>query len=514
MLGAARGAALLALGVQASRAVAQAAPRPAAQGAVSPAAARVVGAPGDTLRVTLEQSVSTALTRATPVLTAQEDERAAAATVLRAYGQFLPTLSGIGSTYSETGNPLLSSTALLPTNTTLYGLNVGLSTTYTLFNGTRDRAALRAAVAQREAAGLTLGRARQEIAYDVTNAYYQVVLDDRLATVARTTLDLSRSREAQLTAQVRAGMRAPPDLYRQQAQTRADEAAVIAADNRGDADRIALLRRLRFDPARPVAVSLPPVAADGTPAPFAANAAPGARPDAVPDGSPAGATTPPVATAADVAALEREALAARPDLSAAAARHRAADQQLRFAHGERLPSIGIEFDLVDQARLFGRAVQNGQNLLAPGQRSPFSQLGSQVAGLLSLGVNLPIFDRHQARADEERARALEERSEVAEADVRDRIVGEVAQAAADIRAADLTAQAAAAQVAAADKAFAAVSGRYEVGMANFIDVASAQTALAQARVQREQATVNQSLARARLGLATGRGVAGAGRAAP
>ena len=485
-----------------------AAAQPVAQTPVSPAAARVAGAPGDTLRLTLEQSIATALTRATPVLSAQEDERAAAATVLRAYGQFLPTLSGISSTYSETGNPLLSSTALLPTNTTLYGLNVGLSTTYTLFSGTRDRAALRSAIAQREAAGLTLGRAREEIAYDVANAYYQVVLDDRLAAVARTTLDVSRSREAQLTAQVRAGMRAPPDLYRQQAQTRADEAAVIAADNRGDADRITLLRRLRFDPARPVAVTLPPATPDGTPALFAPNVVAGASSSTVPNATPA------VATAADVAALEREALVARPDLAAAAAQRRAAGQQLRYAHGERLPTIGIEFDLVDQARLFGRAVQNGQNLLAPGQRGAFSQLGSQVAGLLSLGVNLPIFDRHQARADEERAQVFAERSEVAESDVRDRIVGEVAQAAADIRASDLTARAAAAQVAAAEKAFAAVSGRYEVGMANFIDVASAQTALAQARAQREQATVNQSLARARLALATGRGVAGAGRAAP
>ncbi|GJG87137.1 hypothetical protein tb265_23180 [Gemmatimonadetes bacterium T265] len=53
------------------------------------------------------------------------------------------------------------------------------------------------------------------------------------------------------------------------------------------------------------------------------------------------------------------------------------------------------------------------------------------------------------------------------------------------------------QGAAAERAFAAVSGRYEVGMANFIDVASAQTALAQARAAREQASVGQSLARAR-----------------
>lgn len=464
---------------------------------------RPVAARGDTLRLTLDQSIAIALRRATPIVTAQQDERIAAANVLQSYGRFLPGLSAGASTYSEQGNPLLSSTALVPTNTSVYGMNVGLSTTYTFFNGMRNQAQLRASLSQRQAAGLTLGRARQEITYDVAGAYYQVLLDDRLAAVARTNLDLSRKREAQLTAQVRAGMKAPPDLYRQQAQTRADEAAVIAADTRGSSDRIALLQRLRFDPAQPVTVTLPATAPDGTPAIFATGATAAAS-------SVGMETTASIATPADVQALERQALLARPDLAAATAQREAASQGIRVARGERLPTIGVEFDLVDQARIFGHAVQGGTDLLTGangvGQRGAFHQLGSQVAGVLSLGVNLPIFDRHQARVDQERAEAQEERSRVVEEDVRDRIVGEVAQAAADIRAADLTAQAAAAQVAAAEKAFAAVSGRYEVGMASFVDVATAQTALAQARAQREQATVSQSLARSRLGLATGRSV--------
>lgn len=460
---------------------------------------------GDTLRLTLDQSIATALQRATRVLAAREDERIAAADVLLAYGRFLPGLSVGASTYSEQGNPLLSSSALIPTNASLYGMNVGFSTTYTLFNGMRNQAALRASVAQRQAAGLTLGRAREEIAYDVAGAYYQIVLDDRLAAVARGNLDLSRKREAQLTAQVRAGMKAPPDLYRQQAQTRADEAAVIAADTRGSADRIALLRRLRYDPAQPVAVSLPAAAPDGTPAIFAPEGQPASQ-------QTAAAVTPPVQTTADVTALERQALTARSDLAAARSQREAAAQGLRAARGERLPTIALQFDLVDQARIFGHAVQGGTDLLATpagsAARGPLGQLGSQIAGVLSLGVNLPIFDRHQARADQERAEAYDERSRIIEQDVRDRIIGEVTQGAADIQAADLTAEAAAAQVAATEKAFAAVSGRYDVGMASFIDVATAQSALAQARQQREQATVNQSLARARLGLATGRGVRG------
>jgi outer membrane protein len=455
-------------------------PSLAARGQTSPVAkdTSLHATTTDSLYLTLAQSIDVALKQATPIQIAQEDERVAAARVLSAYGRFLPAAAAGVSAYTEQGTALLSQSSLLPYDATFHGAVVGLSAGFTIFDGLRDRAGLRAAIARRDGATMTLARAREEIANDVSEAYYRVVLDDRLTKVARANLELSQRRLAQLVGQVGAGMKAPPDLYRQQALTREDEAAVIAAETKGSADRIALLRRLRREPTRPVAVS-----------------------SEVPD-------TLTVSTdSLDVTQLSRVALSQRPDLAAAGDERRAAEAGITEAHGALLPRVAFEFDLVDAGRIFSRQQQNGIDLLgaknAPPQSSLGSQLGHQFSGIVSLGVSVPLFDRWQARAEVERAEAVAERSRLAEEDLHDRIVGEVAQAVDEIRSAGRTLDAASAQAAAAQKAYDAVSGRYDVGMATFIDVATAQTDLARARNSVEAAVVNQALARQHLATALG-----------
>jgi outer membrane protein len=432
----------------------------------------------DSLRLSLDTSISIALKQATPIQLAMADERVAAARVLSAYGQFLPAAATGVSAYNEQGTALLSQSSLLPYDATFHGAVLGFSTALTLFDGLRDRAGLRAAIARRDAADMTLARAREEIANDVSEAYYRVVLDDRLSRVARANLELSRNRLAQLAGQVAAGMKAPPDLYRQQALTREDEAAVIASETRGTADRISLLRRLRLDPTRPVAVM--PDIPDSTAAP---------------------------SDSLDVTQLSRMALSQRPDLAAAGDERRASEAAITAAHGALLPRVALEFDVVDAARIFSRQQQNGVDLLgvktAPAQSSLGSQLGHQVSGIVSLGVSMPLFDRWQTRAEVERAQALAERSRLAEEDLHDRVIGEVAQAVDEIRSSARTLDAASAQAAAAQKAYDAVSGRYEVGMATFIDVATAQTELARARNSVEAAVVSRALARQHLATALG-----------
>jgi outer membrane protein len=314
--------------------------------------------------------------------------------------------------------------------------------------------------------------------------------------VAQANLELSRQRLAQLTEQVHAGVKSPPDLYRQEARTREDEAAVIAAQTRGSADRIGLLRRLRLDPTHPLALTPPAVDTTGVTPPGAA--------------MPSTPTPPAVDTtvsALDVSDLSRRALAQRPDLAASADEVRAAEAGIAQARGARLPRVLLQFDVVDAARLFDRQQQNGVDLLgatnAPIQPPLGSQLRHQVAGILTLGVSVPIFDQWQSRAEVERAQASAERSRLLEEDLRDRVVGEVAQAVDEVRSAEKSMNAATAQVAAAQKAYDAVSGRYDVGMASFIDVATAQTELTRARSNVEASVVNRALARQHLVTALG-----------
>ncbi len=438
----------------------------------------------DTLRLDLARSVSLALERASAVLLSRENLRLSGSALLESYGRFLPDLRAGTGVYTESGNPLLSSTALRPTNASFYGAAWQLSTGVNLFNGLADREHLRAAIADRSSAVATVDHARQQVAFDVTQAFYQVVLDRRLESVTRATLDLSRAREEQLTAQVNAGTRAPPDLYRQQAQTQFDATAVIDAANRVRADEASLLQRLREEPIRAHTIA-----------------------------EPAMDTTALDGVTTQLDGLLAQAFHSRPDLSAARERAAADGHEERAAQSGQLPRVVLGFDWVGSGRVFDRQSIAGVNQLTMDQRQLLGQLASQGYLLGTLGVSWPIFDRFRTRLETDRAAAITYRDRLLIEDLQLQIEAEVRRALDDYAAARDRMTASAAGLLAAEQAFAAVQGRYDAGLATFVDVLSAQSALTQARALREQALTGYALQKAVMRYVAGEAGGGGGAGA-
>ncbi len=430
----------------------------------------------DTLRLDLGRSIALALQNATPIQLRNDTLKLSGIALLESYGRFLPNVTTTVGTYNQSGISLLSSTSLVPSNAQFYGMNYELQASLNLFNGFRDREHMRASVVTRDAALNTLGRAKQQVAFDVSQAFYQVVLDRRLSGVAAANLALSQARQNQLSEQVRIGTKAPPDLYRQQAQTRADEVAVIDAENRVRNDETELLARLRIDATKPYSIAEPAI--DTT---------------LIPDDSLK--LEPLVARAVD----------ARPDLAAARDKEAADAHEIKAARGELMPQLSLGFDYIGSGRVFGREITDGKDQLDVAQRSVGQQLMDQRFTMLSLGMSWNLFDGYRARLDIERADVAENRDRLATEDLRIRIAGEVQQAIGDYRAAAQKLVATAAGLASAEQAYDAVQGRYDVGLASFVDVLTAQTALTQARALREQAVTNMALQKAVLRYATGAG---------
>ncbi|MBV8194541.1 MAG: TolC family protein, partial [Candidatus Dormibacteraeota bacterium] len=334
-------------------------------------------------------------------------------------------------------------------------------------NGFRDREHMRAAVSSRDAALSGFDRARQQVSFDVAQTFYQVVLDRRLVAVAKANLDLSQTRQTQIEEQIRAGTRAPPELYRQQAQTRADEVALIDANNRERNDEAVLLRRLEVDPLKPSRIIEPAVD-----------------------------TTRIPAESLDVTLLVADAQRARPDLVASRDKVEADAHALREANGELLPKVGLSFSYINQSRVFGRETINGVDQLNTSQRPLGQQLGTQGLGMVSLGLSWDVFDDYRARLDAERAQAAQSRDRVATQDLSLRIAGEVQQAVGDYHSAEQKLVSTEAGLEAAQQAYDAMAARYDVGLATFVDVLSAQTTLTQSRALREQALINFELQKA------------------
>ncbi len=428
----------------------------------------------DTLRLDLNRSIELALQNATPVQLGTDTVRLSGIALLESYGRFLPNIQTSVGSFDQRGLSLLSGTALTAADAQFYGMQYTLSASVNLFNGFRDREHMRSMLSARDAASNSLDRARQQVSFDVAQAYYQVVLDRRLASVAQSNLALSKAREDQLAEQVRVGTKAPPDLYRQQAQARADEVAVIDANNRVDNDENALLIRLRIDPQQSHAFIEP-----------------------TPD------TTRLAAADLNLTTLNSQAQRVRPDLLAARNRITTDHHDMEAAHGEYLPQIALRFDYIGAGRVFGREIVDGKDQLTTDQRSFGSQLGDQRYGVLSLAASWNLFDGYRAKFDVERAAVAADRDRLNVEDLQLRISGELQAAIGNYRAADQKLTATASAVDAAQQAYDAVAGRYDVGLASVVDVLTAQTALTQARALREQAITNMALQKTVLRYASG-----------
>jgi outer membrane protein len=418
----------------------------------------------DSTVLTLRESIAIALRNATLVLAAGDTLRATGTQLLQAHAQFLPSLTLGATTIRQQGTSYLSGTALTPASARFRTLGYQASTSLNLFNGFRDQAGVAAALKARGAAESTLEWAKQQVAFDVTQAYFQVVLDRHLVEIAKNNLELSRTRETQFAEGVRVGRRAPPDLYRQQAQTSADEAALLDAQARERNDVMQLLRRLRVDLMKSYKVA-----------------------EAEID------TTRLDPASLNIDAAVDAALQSRPDLQAVRLQYDQARERRRQAAAGRLPQVNLGFDIVSLGRVFDYQDVNGESQITTGQRGLFPQMTGQGYGVVTLGLSWNLFDRRRTQYDIELADLAISKQRLAAEDLRLRVISDVRQALGDYTTAQQRLTATAAGVEAAQKAYEAMEGRFSVGLASFVDLIGAQVALAQAKALRAEALIRFSL---------------------
>ncbi len=429
------------------------------------------------VRLSLSDSVARALDASTTVLKARIGDRLAAEQLLQGYAQFLPNLDLAGNYSKARGISYLTTGTPTIVDSRNRGYSYQVSSVLNIFSGLSDYGSFKSALGQRKAAEFTLERARQEIVFDVAQAYLQVQLDDRVTAIADENAKASRERQLLLEQQAQLGARSLADLYRQQAQTSSDEALLISARNKRRDDLILLLRRLRLDLGRDYV--LPEVALD--------SAAAGGPYD-------------------DEAALVADALGARPDLRASWQTAEAARAAVTAARSGFLPRLDLGWNMFSSSRLLDTDIVNGVDVMpsVPPQRSFATQLGSQIDYTVGVTATWGIFDRLVTRTAMKQAEAAAADAQIDYEDARLQVEGDVKQAFGDFHAAEQTLAAAREGLKAARESFAAVTERYAVSASSLLDLLTAQTALLQAESALAQAEVGFFLQGRQMEFALGR----------
>jgi outer membrane protein len=183
-----------------------------------------------------------------------------------------------------------------------------------------------------------------------------------------------------------------------------------------------------------------------------------------------------------VSSLIDEARNARPELLAAKAQEQAAAAKLTTTRGSGLPTLSFDANT-------GRTrVQDVGN-------------SSQFSALLTLKI--PLFAGFGDRAAIHQAEAQLDSVHASNDDLRSQVELQVWQAYQNLRTAAATLDSSAAQLKSAALAADVSNARYKNGLDTILDLLSAQTTLANARVQQVQARLDWAAARTALGHAVG-----------
>lgn len=332
---------------------------------------------------------------------------------------------------------------------------LGLNLSQTLFAGGRVRAQGRAAEAGRQRAEIALASQRAQLALDVTEAYYDAALADRLAGIAEATLAQAERtlRQTQLARDV--GNQPEFDLLR--ATVARDNQRPVVIQRRADRDlavlRLKQLLNLPLD--QPVSLTTP----------LADEAVPVSR----------FATTDAPADSTDLRAPVRQAARVA----------EAQEQALRIARSQRFPTVRLTSD-------YGRVAYPEGTFPAWGDFRSNWTVGASLS--------VPIFTGGRIRGDvlvaqaglDEALAQLRQTRELAALDTRTQL-----QRLATARA---QWEASAGTVEQARRAYEIAEVRYNEGISTQVELADARILLQQAEANRASAARDYLVARARVEL--------------
>ena len=332
----------------------------------------------------------------------------------------------------------------------------GLSFSQTLFSGGRVRGQAQAAGAGVRSATIGLTSARAQLLLEVTGAYYDASLADRLLTIAEATLDQADTTLSQTQLAREVGNLSEFDLLR--ARVTRDNQRPIVIQRRADRDlayfRLKSLLDFPLDDPLVLTTELG---------------------DTVPADSPR--LREVVGTPADTGA------AARAPVRQAAEAVEAQRGLLRVARGQRLPQVALT----------SQYAQLGY----PEKVSPF---GARFVDdwVVSLGLQLPLFTGGRIGGEEDVARANLSEAELRLQQTRELAEVEARNAAIQLEAADAGWQASAGTVEQAARAYQIAELRYREGLSTQTELLDSRIQLQQAQASRARAARDLQVARVRI----------------
>lgn len=327
----------------------------------------------------------------------------------------------------------------------LYG---GLSANLTLFNGFTIINTIKQRQHAAESQLNQINQTRQDVIFNVSQQYLQVLLNQELLRIAQANLEQQNELAESIEIFVEAGTRNIADQYNQEAEAKKAALAVVESENQLTISKVQLIRILQIDPFQEWRFSEPELSQ--------------------------------AQLLQENIKLEESyntAIANRPDIKQQTKGIEANRYGLKASRGFYYPRLSIGYDLYSQYSNLD--IDN-----TPLETQLFKDNKSQV---IYLSLNIPIFNNLENRTQVQRSKQLLSNSMLDLEDLERNIFEQVQTAIADYETAQERIVAAESQVKAAEKALEAEKERFRLGVGNVLDLNRVNAAYVEALSTKAQA---------------------------
>ena len=353
-------------------------------------------------------------------------------------------------------------TPTVPARSTLYpdvpdNYRARLDLQWPIYSGGRDDALVRAARAERDAAGADLLAVRADLRLEITRAFWALVTAREAEQVLDRSVESLDAHVRDVRARLDQGLVPPNDVLSAEAQRARERVLAIEARNTRGSVEADLGRLIGEASGRPIVPQVPPGAAS--------------------------------VKAEDLAALLEEARKSRPERQAFEERAAASRARATAASAAARPQVGIN---------------GGYDYARPNPRIFPRADDWEDSWDISVNLSWSLWDGGRHRAERAQADAGTRAVEARAGEFDRQLALEVRQRWLDMDSSQAAIDAAAEGLRAAVEARRVLRERFAVGVATSTEVLDAETAVLQADLDHTRAVSNARLASARLNRAVGR----------
>lgn len=423
-------------------------------------------------RITLQEAINIALENNFQLKQAENELEIADQDIKSAYADFLPTLNGNIGGQRRTGRQFNDATGEFG-DFTINGMNAGISSGITLFNGFSNINALRSTEQVKISREESLQRARENIIFNTATRYLQVLLSEQLLQISTKNLETSKEQLEQIKAQVEVGSLPIVNLYDQESVVAGNEFTVTQDENNVTLNELLLIRQLQIDPLGDYEFVIPDINQELI----------------------------STVNSYEIRDLVNAALENRSDIKSEEATIKSLQYQLKITQALVLPrltgSANLGSSYNDQTRELLRDI-NGNPIIDPITNSPIFQrvsfgdqfLDRNTSRTFGVSMSIPLFNNLNNRTSIQRSKINLKNAKLNLDNSKLQVIQEVTQAYNDYTSILKQFEASEKAMIASEKSFETQQERYNVGASTLIELSQAQSNYVTAQSNRSQALYN------------------------